>query len=220
MLFKYPPFQTCLRTRLLFKYPVFLLGKNQDCYSNILCFYLTQIRAAIQISSIPTQHLTQTAIQISSTSTCKKSGQLFRYPLFLPDLRLGLLFRDPLFLLDKNRDCCSDILCSFSAQDQDYYSNILCFYFVERKTSIQIFFISTRHKSGMLFKYPPFQTCLRTRLLFKYLVFLLGKNQDWYLNILYFYLTQIENVIQISSTPTQPKTKAFILIISITTWHK
>ena len=157
MLFKYPPFQTCLRTRLLFKYPVFLLGKNQDCYLNILCFFLTQIRTAIQIWSIPNQHLTQTAIQIYSISTWKKSGQLFKYPLFLLDLRLGLLFRYPLVLLFKSRDCCLDILCSFSAQDRDYYSNILCFYFVERKTSIQIFFISTRHKSGILFKYPRFK---------------------------------------------------------------
>ena len=134
----------------------------------------------------------------------------FKYPLFLLDLRRGLLLRYPLFLLDKNRDSCSDILCSFSALDQEYYSNILCFYFAERNTSLQIFFISTRHKSGMLFKYPPFQSCLRTRLLFKYPVFLLGKNQDCYSNILCFYLTQIRTAIQISSIPTQHLTQTAI----------
>ena len=132
MSFKYPLFQTYLTTRLLFKYPVFLLGKNQDCYLNILCFYLTQIRTAIQISSIPTQHLTQTAIQISFISTWKISGQLFRYPLFLLGLRLGLLFRYPLFQFGKNLD---------------FYSNVLEFSLTQIGTAIQVSFIPTRPKT-------------------------------------------------------------------------
>ena len=120
-------------------------------------------RTAFQISSVPIWPKNRTAIQITSVSTWQKSGWLFRYPLFL---------------LDKNRDSCSYILCSFSALDQEYYSNILCFYFAERKTSLQIFFISTRHKSGMSFKYPLFLLDLRLGLLLRYPLFLLDKNRD------------------------------------------
>ena len=139
-----------LWTRLLFGYLLFLLGKNQDCYSNILSFYQTQFGTIVQISSIPTQPKTKTSIQISSISTWKKSGLLFICPLFLPDI---------------NRDCCLNILYSYPAYDQDSYSDILYFYLTQYKTAIQISFIYTWQKSGLLFKYPLFLPGLRPRLL-------------------------------------------------------
>ena len=70
-----------VRARLLYRYSPFLLGKNQDCYSDILCFYLTQIKTIVQISSIPTRPKTKIAIPISSVSSWQKSGLLFKYPL-------------------------------------------------------------------------------------------------------------------------------------------
>ena len=88
------------RPKLLFKFPLFLLGKNQDGYLDILYFYLTQIQPAVQISSVPTKPKTKTAIQISSISTWKKLGLLFRCPRFQPDI---------------NRDCYLDILYSYLA---------------------------------------------------------------------------------------------------------
>ena len=173
MSYKYPPFQTSLRTRLLFKYPVFLLGRNQDCYLNILYFYLTQTRTAIQILSIPTQHLTQTAIQISSISTWKKSGQLFRYPLFLPDLRLGLLFRYPLFLFGKNLD---------------FYSDVLDFSLTQIGTAIQVSFIPTRPKTETAIQIPSVSNWQKSLMQSIYPLSQPDTKQDCFSNILCSYL--------------------------------
>ena len=54
-MFRYPLFLSSLRPRLLIRYSLFLLGKNRDCYLDILCFYLTQIGTVIQISSVSTR---------------------------------------------------------------------------------------------------------------------------------------------------------------------
>ena len=160
MLFRYTLFLLGQRLRLLFRYPLFLLGKNPECYLNILCLYLTQIGTAVQISSVPTWPKTKIATQISSVSTWQK---------------LGLLFRYPLFSLEINQDYCLDILCSFLAQDQDCYSNFLCFYLEKIRTAIQISYISTCHKSGLVVRHPLFLPNLKARLIYIYPPFLLGK---------------------------------------------
>ena len=149
-----------LRPRLLFRYPPFLLCKNKDCYLNIIRFYLTQIGPTFRIFSVPTRPKSKIVNQISSVSTSQK---------------LGLLFRYPLFSLEINQDYCLDILCSFLAQDQDCYSNFLCFYLEKIRTAIQISYISTCHKSGLVVRHPLFLPNLKARLIYIYPPFLLGK---------------------------------------------
>ena len=149
-----------LRPRLLFRYPPFLLCKNKDCYLNIIRFYLTQIGPTFRIFSIPTRPKSKIVNQISSVSTWQK---------------LGLLFRYPLFSLEINQDYCLDIHCSFLAQDQDCYSNFLCFYLEKIRAAIQISYISTCHKSGLVVRHPLFLPNLKARLIYIYPPFLLGK---------------------------------------------
>ena len=137
MLFRYPLFLHSLRPRPLFRYYLFLLGKNKDGYSDILYFYLTQIETSSQISSVPTRpkllfkfplfllgknqdgysdilyfclEKIRTSIQMSLISAWHKSGLLIRYPLFLPGLRPRQLFKYPQFLIGKNHECYSYIL--------------------------------------------------------------------------------------------------------------
>ena len=86
LLFSRPLFLPSLRPRLLFRYPLFLLGKFKNCCSDILYSYLTLIRIAIQISSVSTRPMSKTVIQISFVFTLQLLGLLFRYPLFLPTL--------------------------------------------------------------------------------------------------------------------------------------
>ena len=121
-----------------------------------------------------------------------------------------MLFRYALFLPDTNQNCCSDIMCYYPAYERDCYLDILYFYLVKINTTIQISSLSTRHNSGLLFRYPQFLPSLRPRLLFKYHLFLIGKNQDRYLDDIYFYLTKIRTVVQVSSVPTWPKTDTAI----------
>ena len=100
LLFRYPLFRPSLKPRLLFRYPQFLVGRNLDCNSDILYFYLTQIWTAVHMSSVMTPPKIDIAISISSVSTWQKSRLLFKYPLFLPDT---------------NRVYSSNILCSYPA---------------------------------------------------------------------------------------------------------
>ena len=172
LLFRYTLFQPSLRPRFLFRYPLFLLGKNQDCYSDILRFYLTQIGIAIQISLV---------------FTWQKSGLLFRYPLFL---------------LDKNQDCSIDILCFYPAQDQDCYSDILYFYLAQIRTAIQISSVSTRPKTKTTIQISSVSTWHKLGLPLRYPLFLPDTNRDCYLDIPCFYLAKIRIAIQISSVST------------------
>ena len=116
-----------------------------------------------------------------------------------------MLFKYPLFLPDSNQDCCSNNMCYYPAYERDCNLDIIYFYLVKVMTAIQISSLSTRHNSGLLFRYPLFLPSLRPRLRFKYYWFLLGKNQDCYLDILYFYQTQYETAIQISFIYTSQK---------------
>ena len=143
---------------------------------------------------------------------------LFIYPLSQPE-----------------QDCFSNILCSYLAKDQDCYSDIvysyptydpgccldILYFYLEKiwtaihissvptrpktRTTIQISSISTWQKSGLLFRYSLFHLGLGPRLLFKYPLFLLSRKKDFYSYILYFYYTQIRNVVQMSSVPNLPK---------------
>ena len=123
MLFRSPLFLPSRRPRLLLRNPLFLLCENKSCYSDILYFYLSEIRTAVQRSCVITRPMNETAIKISSISTWQKSRLLFKYLLFIPDT---------------NQDCCLDILCSNLASDQDSYSDILCLYLAKIRTTIQI----------------------------------------------------------------------------------
>ena len=127
LLFKYPLFLPSLKPILLLKYPLFLLGKNQDYYLDILYFYLTQIKIAIQISSIPPWPRIKTAIQISSISTWKKSGWQFRYPLSLLNINRELLFRYPLFLPGPRPRLLFIYTLLLLSKNLDFYSDILYF---------------------------------------------------------------------------------------------
>ena len=148
--------------------------------------------------------MTKTTIPISPVSTWQKSGQLFRYPLFLSGTKLGLslkypifrpclrprlLFWYPLFLLAKNLDYYLDIHYFWLTPNQDRLSDILCFSRPKTETTAQISSISTWQKLGLLFRHPLFLHDLRLRLLFKYPLFQLGKNRKGYSNILCFYLS-------------------------------
>ena len=115
-LFRYILLLPGLGPSMLFRYPLFLLGKkkkNQDCCSDILCSNLTLIGPAVQISSISTRPKTEPTIQISSISTWQKLEQLFRY-LFL--------------LLDSHWDSYLDIIRFHLAEVHACYSDLLCFY--------------------------------------------------------------------------------------------
>ena len=116
LLFGYPLFWPSLRPTLLFRYHLFLLGKNQDCNSDILCLYLAKIGTTVQISFVPTRAKTWTSIQKSFVSTWQKSGLHFRYLLFWPSLTPTLPFRYPLFQHGENQDCYSDILYFYLTQ--------------------------------------------------------------------------------------------------------
>ena len=125
--------------------------KDQDYYFDILYLNLEKIKTTIQISSISTRlqikiafHIssistwpkTTTAIQISSIPTCQKFELLFKHPMFLPSLRPRLLLNYPLFRIGKNQECYADILYFYPAYDQDYNSNIACFYLTKIGTAI------------------------------------------------------------------------------------
>ena len=86
--------------------------------------------------------------------------------------------------------------------------------------AIHISSISTKHKTGLLFKYPLFLFGLRPRLLFRYPLFLHGKNQDEYSDILNFYLTKIGTAVQIFSVPSRPRTKTTVQISFVSTLQK
>ena len=133
LLFRYPLFPPSVWPRLLFRYTLFRLDKNRDCYSDILCFYPTSDQDCY--SNILCFYMGKiwTAIQISSVSTWHKLGLLFKHPLFLPSLRPRLLFIYPMFLQGKFQDCCLVILYSFVTLI---------------RTAIQISSVSTRPKSN------------------------------------------------------------------------
>ena len=169
---RYPPILPNLKPRLLFRYPQILLGKNQDCYSDILYFYRKQIRTTIQISSAPTWTKTKTAIHISSISTWHKSGLQFRYPLLQPSLRIRMLSRYPLFLLAKNQDC---------------YSDILYFYLTQIRTAVHMSSIMTPPKIDIAISISSVSTWQKSRLLFKYPLFLPDTNRVYSSNILCSY---------------------------------
>ena len=142
MLFRYPLFLHNLRPRPLFRYYLFLLGKNKDGYLDILYFYLTQIETSGQISSVPTRpkllfkfplfllgknqdgysdilyfYLTQIqpAIQISTIPTQPKTKTAILISSISIWKKSGLLFRCPRFQPNTNRDCYLDILYSYPA---------------------------------------------------------------------------------------------------------
>ena len=106
-----------------------MLRKNLDYFSDILYFYLTQIKTAVPISTVPTRPKTEAAIQISFVSTLQISRLLFKYTLSIPNT---------------NQDYCLDILYSHQAKDKDYYSSILCFYLAKIRTAIQISSVSNK----------------------------------------------------------------------------
>ena len=93
-------FQLGLRPRLLFRYSLFLLGKNGDGYSNILYFYMEKLgllfRFTLFLPGVRPRLLFRYPLFLLDT----KLILLFRYPLFLPSLRPRLLFRYPLYLPD------------------------------------------------------------------------------------------------------------------------
>ena len=142
MLFRYPLFLHNLRPRPLFRYCLFLLGKNKDGYSDILYFYLTQIETSGPISSVPTLpkllfkfplfllgknqdgysdnlyfYLTQIqpAIQISTIPTQPKTKTAILISSISIWKKSGLLFRCPRFQPDTNRDRYFNILHSYLA---------------------------------------------------------------------------------------------------------
>ena len=85
-----------------------------------------------------------------------KSKLLFKYPLFLPALRPRLLFKYPLFLVCKNKDNHSDILCFYLTQIWNVVQIYSALTWPKTKTVIQIPSISIWQKSRLLFKYPLF----------------------------------------------------------------
>ena len=142
MLFRYPLFLHNLRPRPIFRYYLFLLGKNKDGYSDILYFYLTQIETSGPISSVPTLpkllfkfplfllgknqdgysdnlyfYLTQIqpAIQISTIPTQPKTKTTILISSISIWKKSGLIFRCPRFQPDTNRDRYFNILHSYPA---------------------------------------------------------------------------------------------------------
>ena len=111
---------------LLFRYPLFLLGKFQDCYLDILCSNLTLLRTTILMSSVSTR------------------------------LSPRLLFRYPLFLLGNNQDCYLDILCFYLTPIGTVIQTSSVFTLPKTKIAIKISFISTWKISRLLFRYPLF----------------------------------------------------------------
>ena len=107
---------------------------NKDCYSDILCYYLTLIGTAIQIYSLTTRSKPKPTIHISSVSTWQNSGLLFRYPLLL---------------LDTLRDCYLDILHFHLAKVQAYYSNSNFFYLGKKiiiiRTVVEVSSVPIQH---------------------------------------------------------------------------